>query len=314
MAMLKYVVRRFLLCLLVLLGMVTVTFFLVHLIPGDPIRLVLGPRVPQHTVNAVRRRLGLDNRWWVQYFTYLGQLVRGNLGTSLSLNARVSYVLGQRMMPSLLLISYSLLVAVLVGVPLAIVSAIRSNSVVDHATRLFTTFLFGMPTFWLGLMIALFFGLKLNWFPVSGYVGGFPGIFRTLTLPALTLGLSLTVLVTRSLRSNLVEVLKSEYIEAARSRGISEWRIVLLHSMRNAVMPTFTIMTAVIGLLISGTVILEQVFQIPGIGSLLVHSILDYDYSVVEAITLISGALVVTVTFFADILQAALDPRIRLSK
>jgi len=164
------------------------------------------------------------------------------------------------------------------------------------------------------LMIALLFGLKLNWFPVSGYVSGVTGLFRTLTLPALTLGLSLVVLVTRSLRFNLIQVLNSEYIEAARSRGIAERRIVFIHAMRNAVMPTFTILSAVIGFLIGGTVILEQVFQIPGVGSLLLQAVLNRDYSLVEAITLIAGTLVVAASLLADILQAVLDPRVRLSR
>jgi peptide/nickel transport system permease protein len=278
------------------------------------VRLALGPRVPQNVVNEVRRRVGLDNSLASQYFTYLNMLLHGNLGQSLSLNASVTYILGQRVMPSLLLISYGLAIAVVIGVPLAIASAIRPNGGFDHGTRLFTTFLFGMPTFWLGLMIALFFGLKLNWFPVSGYVSGVSGFFRTLTLPALTLGLSLVVLVTRSLRSNLIQVLDSEYVEAARSRGISEWRIIFKHSMRNAVMPTFTILSAVIGFLIGGTVIIEQVFQIPGVGSLLVQAILARDYSLVQALALIAGTLVVMASLFTDILQAVLDPRVRLAK
>ena len=312
--MLRYVIRRLLFCVFVVWALATVTFILVHLMPGDPVRLALGPRVSQHIVNAERGRLGLDNPLLTQYVSYLNMLLHGNLGTSLALSASVTYILAQRVMPSLLLISYGLLIAVLIGVPLAIVSAVRPNGRADHGTRLFTTFVFGMPTFWLGLMIALLFGLKLNWFPVSGYMSGVTGLFRTLTLPALTLGLSLVVLVTRSLRFNLIQVLNSEYIEAARSRGIAEWRIVFIHAMRNAVMPTFTILSAVIGFLIGGTVILEQVFQIPGIGSLLLQAVLNRDYSLVEAITLIAGTLVVAASLLADILQAVLDPRVRLSR
>ena len=314
MLMAKYIGRRLLLCVLVLWGLATVTFFLVHLIPGDPVRLALGPRVPQAVVNEVRRRLGLDNSLPSQYLSYLKMLIHGNLGKSLSLNSTVTYLLGQRVLPSLLLISYGLVIAVVIGVPLAIASALQPNRGIDHGTRLFTTILFGMPAFWLGLMIALLFGLKLNWFPVSGYQGGVSGFFRTLTLPAFTLGLSLVVLVTRSLRSNLIQVLDSEYVEAARSRGMSEWRIVFKHSMRNAVMPTFTILSAVLGFLISGTVIIEQVFQIPGAGSLLVQAILARDYSLVQALALIAGTLVVVASLITDVLQAVLDPRIRLSR
>jgi len=310
--MLMYVIRRLLFCVFVVWALATVTFVLVHLMPGDPVRLALGPRAPQYLVNAERNRLGFDNSLLTQYFSYFNKLLHGNLGTALSLGASVTYILGQRVIPSVLLISYGLFIAVLIGVPLAIISAVRPNGRADHGTRLFTTFVFGMPTFWLGLMIDLFFGLKLKWFPVSGYSSGIGGLFRTLTLPALTLGLSLVVLVTRSLRFNLIQVLNSEYIEAARSRGIAEWRIVLIHAMRNAVMPTFTILSAVIGFLIGGTVILEQVFQIPGVGSLLVQAVLNRDYSLVEAITLLAGTSVVVASLIADMLQAALDPRVRL--
>jgi peptide/nickel transport system permease protein len=312
--MLRYVIRRLLFCVLVVWALATVTFILVHLMPGDPVRIALGPRVPKSLVNADRRRLGLDNPLLRQYVSYFNMLLHGNLGTSLSLGASVTYILGQRVMPSLELISYGLLIAVLIGVPLAIVAAVRPDGGADHGTRLFTTFVFGMPTFWLGLMIALLFGLKLNWFPVSGYQSGVTGLFKTLTLPALTLGLSLVVLVTRSLRFNLIQVLNSEYIEAARSRGIAEWRIVFTHAMRNAVMPTFTILSAVIGFLIGGTVVLEQVFQIPGVGSLLVQAVLNRDYSLVQAIALIAGTLVVAASLLTDILQAVLDPRVRLSR
>ncbi len=312
--MLMYVIRRLLYCVFVIWALATVTFILVHLMPGDPVRLALGPRAPQYLVNAERKRLGFDNSLLTQYFSYFNTLLHGNLGTALSLGASVTYILGQRVIPSLLLISYGLLIAVIIGVPLAIISAVRPNGRADHGTRLFTTFVFGMPAFWLGLMIDLFFGLKLKWFPVSGYTSGINGLFRTLTLPALTLGLSLVVLVTRSLRFNLIQVLNSEYIEAARSRGIAEWRIVFIHAMRNAVMPTFTILSAVLGFLIGGTVSLEQVFQLPGVGSLLVQAVLHRDYSLVEAITLIAGTLVVLASLFADMLQAVLDPRVRLWK
>jgi ABC-type dipeptide/oligopeptide/nickel transport system permease component len=312
--MLKYITRRLLLSVLVLWSLATVTFVLVHLIPGNPVALALQGRVPVATVDRITREAGLYRPLLAQYVSYFNMLLHGNLGNSISLSRSVEYLVGQRIVPSLELISYGLLIAIVVGVPLAIISALQANKAVDHGTRLFTTFLFGMPTFWLGLMIALLFGLKLNWFPVSGYENGIAGGFKTLTLPALTLGLSLVVLVTRSLRFNLIQVLNSEYIEAARSRGISEWRILFKHSMRNAVMPTFTILSAVIGFLIGGTVVLEQVFQIPGLGSLLVNAVLADDYSLVQALALVAGALVVTVSLLTDLLQVALDPRVRLSR
>lgn len=297
----------------VLWGLATVTFFMLHtLVPGDPVRRALGARATDATIEKARDQLGLNDPVLLQYWHFLSGAVRGDFGTSLSLSSPVSTILTDRMVPSVLLIGYGLLVAFLIGVPLGIWSAVRPNGAVDHGIRIGTTFVFGMPIFWLGLILALVFGLKLSWFPVSGYDSGIGGIVRTLTLPAITLGLSLVVIVTRTLRSNLISVLKSEYIEAARSRGLSERRIVGKLAMKNAIMPTFTILGALLGYLIGGTVLIEQVYQIPGAGSLLVRSILQRDFEVVLAVTLLSGAAVVVAGFLTDVLQAVLDPRVRL--
>jgi peptide/nickel transport system permease protein len=308
-----YVARRLALSVVVVWGLATVTFFMLHLlVPGDPVRRALGPRASEETIGNLRHQLGFDRPILEQYGSFLGGLLHGDLGTSLSLSAPVSQILGDRIVPSVLLIAYGLFVAFAIGLPLGVLSAIRPNGTADHGVRIGTTFVFGMPVFWLGLILALVFGLKLGWFPVSGYRSGVGGTFKTLTLPALTLGLSLVVIVTRTLRSNLINVLKSEYIEAARSRGLSERRIVGKLAMRNAIMPTFTILGALIGYLIGGTVVIEQVYQIPGAGSLLVRSILQRDFQTVLAVTLISGAAVVMVSFLTDVLQAVLDPRVRL--
>jgi peptide/nickel transport system permease protein len=168
-----------------------------------------------------------------------------------------------------------------------------------------------MPTFWLGLVLALIFGLKLGIFPVSGYETGVAGFFKTLTLPALTLGLSLVAMVVRTLRTQMLTVLDSEYIEAARARGLSEKRIVAVHAMRNSIMTTITVISVQIGFLIGGTVVLEYVFQIPGMGTLLLDSVTNRDFPLVATITVLAGAAVVLVTLLADLIQLALDPRVR---
>jgi ABC-type dipeptide/oligopeptide/nickel transport system permease component len=206
-----------------------------------------------------------------------------------------------------------MLLSILIGVPLAIVGALRPNTWLDNAVRLSTTFTFALPGFWLGLMLALVFGLKLGWFPVAGYSGGIVGILRTLTLPSLALGLALSGVVVRTLRSSLLEVLQSEYIEAARSRGLSELRVVGKHALRNSAMNTLTILSVNIGFLIGGTVVLEQVFQIPGLGSLLVEAVEKRDYQLVQALALLAGAAVVVASLAADVVQAVLDPRVRLA-
>lgn len=310
--MLRFLLYRLALSIVVVFGLATATFFIMHLVPGDPVRSALGTHASSETVARLRHELGLDRSILVQYGSFLRDLAHFDLGQSLALNSSVSEVVAPRSQPTLWLIAYGLVIALVIGVPLAVAAALRPNGVVDHAVRFFATFAFGMPTFWLGLILALIFGLRLGWFPVSGYETGVGGIIKTLTLPALTLGLSLAVIVVRTLRSNLIEVLKSEYVEAARSRGLSEMRVVGIHAMRNAVMSTLTILSVAIGYLIGGTVVIEAVFQIPGAGSLLVKAVQQRDYEIVQALTLISGTAVVAISLLTDLVQVAIDPRVRL--
>ena len=189
----------------------------------------------------------------------------------------------------------------------------RRDRWADQAIRLFSTTAFGMPTFWLGLVLALVFGLKFGWLPVGGYTNSFPGMFRSLTLPAITLALSLIAVVIRTLRSSMLEVLSSEYIEAARARGLTERRVVIRYGLRNSLGAMITVIAVNIGYLIGGTVVIETVFQIPGLGSLLVESALRRDYTLVMALTLIAGVAVVAISLATDFIYALLDPRVRLS-
>jgi ABC-type dipeptide/oligopeptide/nickel transport system permease component len=310
--MLSYLLRRLGLAVIVLFGLLVATFFIIHLVPGDPVRIVLAGRASPETVARVRHELALDRPLWDQFSVYVSHTLRGDLGTSFALDSPVGEIIGQRVGPSAALIAYGMLLSLLIGVPLAIVAALRPNGWIDNAIRVATTVTFAMPSFWLGLMLALIFGLQLQWFPVAGYSGGVGGILRTLTLPALALGLSLATVVMRTLRSSLLEVLQSEYVEAARSRGLSELRVVGKHALRNSFMNTLTILSVNIGFLIGGTVVLEQVFQIPGVGSLLVESVEKRDYQLVQALTLLAGAAVVLASLAADVVQALLDPRVRL--
>lgn len=313
--MIRYTAKRVALSLFTLWGLATLTFFSLRLfVPGDPVLLALGPRASPSGIAQARVELGFDQPLLVQYWHFLSDVVRLDWGRSFTLNADVNAVLGQRVMPSVYLIAYGIFIALLIGIPLAVISAVRRDGASDHGIRLGTTFLFGMPPFWLGLMIALVFGLQLRWFPVSGYESGWSGGFRTLTLPALTLGLSLAVLVTRTLRSNLIATLGSDHIENARARGTSEVRIVGLLTMRNAIMPTLTLLAAIMGSVIGGTVVIESVFQIPGVGTLLVQAIFKRDYQIVTALTILAGATVIFLALLMDLLQAALDPRVRLQR
>ena len=195
---------------------------------------------------------------------------------------------------------------------MAIVAAVRQGGWVDNAIRVLTTFTFAMPPFWLGLMLALLLGFELKLFPVSGYETGISGILRTLTLPALTIGLGLLVIIVRNLRANLVTVLQSDYIEAVRARGYSELRVVGKHAMRNSVIGVITILASLFGFFVGLLVLVESVFQIPGAGTLLVQGVAKRDYNLVQTLVFLSGAVVVVIGFFTDVLYAWLDPRIRL--
>ena len=311
--MLSYLIRRLALAVVVLFGLLVATFFIIHLVPGDPVRIVLAGRASPATIARVRHQLGLDRPLWTQFSLYVSHTLRGNFGTSFTLDSPVAQIIGQRLGVSAALIAYGMLLSILIGVPLAIIAALRPNTWLDNSIRLGTTLTFALPGFWLGLMLALIFGLKLGWFPVAGYSSGIVGILQTLTLPALALGLGLAGVVVRTLRSSMLEVLQSEHIEATRSRGMSELRIVSRHALRLSVMATATILSINIGFLIGGTVVLEQVFQLPGLGSLLVEAVEKRDYQLVQALTLLAGAAVVLASLATDIVQAFLDPRVRLS-
>lgn len=307
-----YLIRRVALALVVLFGLLVATFFIIHLVPGDPVRIVLGGHATPAAIAQVRHQLDLDRPLLTQFWLYVSHTLRGHFGEAFTLNSPVGQVIGQRIGPSAALIIYAMVLALLIGIPLAILAALRPNGILDNALRLGTTFTFAMPAFWLGLMLALIFGLELKWFPVSGYQGGIGGILRTLTLPALTLGLALSTVVVRTLRSSLLEVLQTDYIDAARSRGLREVRVVGRHALRNALMNTLTILSVNVGFLIGGTLILEQVFQIPGVGSLLFDAVEKRDYQLVQTLALLAGAAVVFASLLADVVQAFLDPRVRL--
>jgi peptide/nickel transport system permease protein len=312
--MAMYILHRAALSVVVLFGLLVATFFIIHLVPGDPVTIVLAGHGTPETIASTRHELFLDRSLPEQFWLYLSHTLQGQFGTAFTLNAPVGELIGQRVAPSAIMIGYGILVSLVIGVPLAIVAALRPNGVVDNAIRLATTFTFAMPAFWLGLMLSLLLGLELHLFPVSGYEPGLAGVLRTLTLPALTLGLALSAVVVRTLRSSLLEVLQAEYIDAARSRGLSELRVVGKHALRNAVMNTITILSVNIGFLIGGTLVLEQVFQIPGVGSLLLTAVQKRDYQLVQALALLSGTAVVLAGLAADVLQALIDPRVRLAR
>jgi peptide/nickel transport system permease protein len=310
--MIAYVARRLAHAIPVLIGITIVAFLLIRLIPGDPVQVMLGMHATPERVAQLRAALHLDQPLPAQYVSFLTGAVSLDFGDSIALKSAITPILGGRIMVTVWLLAYSVLISLLVAVPLAVISALRRNRLPDHAIRLFSTVTFAMPAFWLGLILILVFGLQLGWFPTSGLGRGPVGLIWSLTLPAITIGLYLAPMLLRTLRSSLIETLNAEFIEAARARGLSERRVVLKHVMRNSLIAMITVLGVNIGFLISGTVVVENVFALPGLGSLLVSSILARDFPVITALTLVFGIAVILVNLLTDLSYAALDPRVRL--
>jgi len=307
-----YLGRRGLHAVLVLFIVTFVAFILIHLVPGDPVRIMLGAHAPPSAVAQVRRQLGLDRSLVSQFGSFLEGVPRGDLGTSISLQRPVRDVVGPRIWPSIFLLVYGTLISLLVAVPLGVFSALYRNRPPDHTIRIVATVGLAMPSFWFGLLLVEVFSLQLGWLPVSGYGSGFFGHLESLTLPAITVGIYLAPLIIRTLRSSLIETLSSDFVTSARARGFRETRVVGKHALRNALIATITILAINIGYLISGSVVIENVFAIPGLGSLLVSSIEMRDFPTISGLTLIFGVLVILVNLLADLSYAVVDPRIRV--
>ncbi len=312
MSILLYMARRMIQTIPVLIAVTLIAFSLIHLVPGDPVRAMLGTRATEESIAILRERLGLDEPLPVQYLTFLANAARLDFGTSLFLRAPINELIAARASNSLGLLLYSIIVSLLIAVPLAILAAVQRNRPADHLVRLFTTIAFAMPAFWTALLLVLVFGLKLDLFPTSGVGEGPTAYMVSLTLPSLTIGFYLAPVLLRSLRSSLIETLSAEFIEAARARGLSEARVLLNHVLRNSLIAMITVLGVNVGFLISGAVVIENVFAIPGMGSLMVSSIIARDYPVVVALTLVFGVAVVFVNLLVDLSYVILDPRIRL--
>lgn len=303
--------RRVAQSFLVLIGVSIAAFLLIQLVPGDPARIALGPRASQGAVDAAREQLGLNKPLLTQYWDFISGAVRGDFGYSIQQRTDVGGLIGPRIAPSLLLIAYATVISVMLAVPLGVVSALRRDRLPDHVIRVVTMVTFAMPAFWLALVLVYLLSLQLHLFPVSGYGGDAAAKLRDLTLPAITIALYLTPMLVRTLRGSMIDVLGSDFVEAARARGISETKVVLKHVLRNASIATVTVLAVNLGFLISGTVVIEVVFDIPGLGSLIVTAVQTRDFPLVEALTLIFGVIVIGVNFIADLVYAAIDPRIR---
>ena len=312
MSLTAYVLRRLLQLVPIALGVTILVFFLIHLVPGDPARTILGNQATPARIALVRHDFGLDRPLLVQYRKFMGKLVRGDLGTSLFYSVPAGRLVLQRLPVTLWLIGFGTLLSVLIAVPLAVIAATNRNRLPDQVVRAVPLVGLGFPPFWLGIMLLLVFGLHLGrGFPVGGYGNGFAGHVHSMFLPALTVALGIAPILVRSLRASLLEVLESDYVITARSKGIPERRVVARHALRNAVISTVSVLGVNIGYLVGATLVIEQVYALPGIGQLMINSIFQRDFPVVQAVTLVFAVMVVLVYLTTDVIHALLDPRVR---
>jgi len=300
--------RRILITLPVVLGVVSLVFLLIHLIPGDPVEIMLGESALPADRTELRRELGLDRPVLEQYGRFLLQLSRGDLGESLHYREPVTRLIAQRYPATLLLTVAALFVSLCIALPAGIVSGVRQYSIWDHAVMFLALLGVSMPNFWLGPLLILVFSIHVGWFPVSG-MGG----LRHLVLPALTLGTSMAAIVARMTRSAILEELREEYVLTARAKGLSERAVILKHVLRNALLPVVTVVGLQFGALLAGAVITETIFSWPGLGTLLIQSIQTRDYPVVQGCVLVISLSYVVVNLLTDVVYVFIDPRIQVA-
>jgi len=305
--MLRYTLRRIALTIPVLVGVATLVFALIHLVPGDPAEAMLGESAPAADLQDLRSKLGLDQPLLVQYQHYLSGLVTGNLGLSFRYQTPVGREIAQRIGPTAQLAAAAMVVAILIALPLGVVAALFRGRAIDHAAMTMSLLGVSMPNFWLGPLLAIVLSVQIGWLPVSGF--GTPAHF---VLPAVTLGAALAAMLARMTRATLVDELRELYVVAARARGISRTRVVVAHALRNSLIPIVTIIGLQLGAVLTGTIITETIFAWPGIGRLLIQAIGFRDYPLVQGCVLFIAVVYVTMNLVVDLVYAWLDPRIRL--
>jgi peptide/nickel transport system permease protein len=291
-------------------GITLVTFFLLRLIPGDPALAILGSSYTHERATAIDLALGLNKPIWTQYALFMGRLFRGNLGYSFFYNQPATTVIAAHLGPTIFLVIYSAVLAATISLPLGFVSGLRRGGIVDQASRVFFTVSFAMPAFWLGIILLIVFSVHLHAFPLSGFGSGFVGHLYYLFLPALTIAVGFSTVLVRSLRAATIAVLQAEFVDTARMKGISMAQVLRRHVFRNAVLAVIAVFGVNLAYLISGTVLVENVYSLPGLGSLLVNSVSNRDYPVVQGVTLLFALLIVAINLLSDVTQAALDPRV----
>ena len=307
-----FVVQRLLLLIPVAVGVTIIAFFMVHLIPGDPAATILGIHATPKAVALLHQQWGLNRPLASQYWLFLDRLLHGNLGQSIFYGGSVTSLILSHLPPTLWLLAYTTVLTVLISVPLAVLAASRRDGVRDHVVRAVPLVGLGMPPFWLGFLLIYAFAISLHLFPVSGYCSGFTGHLQSMFLPSLTVALALTPVVIRSLRASMLNVLTAEYIVTARSKGVSSRRLFQRHVLRNAVIPAVTVLAINIGFLVGATVIIEQIFAIPGLGSYLLGAVLPGDLPVIQGVVLVYVLMQVLLSLAVDLGYGLLNPKVRV--
>lgn len=309
---LVYLGRRVAQIIPVLLLVTVIVFLMIHLIPGDPASVILGTRATPEAVALLHQQLGLDQPLPLQYAIFMRNLLALDFGQSIHYKTAVSDLLVQRMPVTLILVAYTVVLTVLITIPLALYAALQKDRLGDQIVRLLGMLALTTPSFWIAILLLLFFSVQLRLFPVGGLEKSVTGYLHSLFLPALTLAFGLIAPLTRTLRASLIEVLQTDYVAFARAKGLSERKVLLWHVVRSGLIPAVSLLGVNLSFLIGGTVVVEKLFALPGAGALMVESIFARDYPVIQALALIFALLVVLINLVTDMIYATLDPRIAL--
>ncbi len=312
--MLGYLLRRLLSAIPVMAVVALFVFLLLRLTPGDPAAILAGDNATPEQLERIRVSLGLNQPLYTQFFTWVGSLLRGDLGTSLSSNQPVLKLIGQRIEPSIAVAIATIVLSVLVAVPLGVIAAWKRGTFIDRFVMGLSVVGFSVPVFVIGYVLIQIFAIDLRWFPVQGYrsiANGFGPFFERLILPTVSLSFVYVALIARMTRASMLDVLSEDYVRTARAKGVGEAGVLLRHGLRNAAVPVITVIGSGFALLISGVVVTESVFNLPGIGRLTVDAVLSRDYPVIQGLILLTSGVYLGVNLLIDVAYTLLDPRIR---
>jgi peptide/nickel transport system permease protein len=311
----RYILRRLLSAVPVIVLVAVIVFLAVKLAPGDPVLVMVGADARPEVVEAMRRELGLDQPVHVQFLSWAGRALTGDLGRSLFLDRPVTTAIAERLEPTVLLTFGAVAVAILIGVPAGVFSALRKGGLVDQFFMFVALSGVSIPEFWLALNLVVIFGVDLGWLPVAGYVpiaeGGVAGALRFLVMPAFAVGFIQSALIARMTRASMIDVLSQDYIRTARAKGLGAFTVVAKHAFRNVLIAVVTVVGLVFALALGGAIVVETVFNIPGIGRLLVESVLRRDYTVIQGVVLYTAVAYVLFNLLVDVLYVYIDPRVR---